>query len=105
MLLQMIGFLFFLVFVGGLTTLVAIADPHHATLTRYIGFMFLLAGVGGLILSLGMDWASTLLFSTDGLGFFVGYGVGGGGGAALGFYLARGRKARTRDNNTKATLA
>jgi hypothetical protein len=91
MLLQMIGILFFLIIVGGLATLVAVGDPHHARPTRYFGFVFLFAGIGGLLFSIGLAWLGTVLLSSQdvsGLGFFGGYAFGGLAGAALGFYRA-----------------
>ena len=91
MLLQMIGFLFFLIIVGGLATLVAVGDPHHARFTRYVGFVFLCAGLGGFLLSVSLAWLGAVLLESEeasGLGFFGGYGFGGLAGGALGLYRA-----------------
>ena len=93
-----IAFIFALVVIGGLATLVAIGDPHNSSrLTLYVGFTALFAGLGAASLSIILAVIGTKLFESDtltGLGFFGGYIVGGVGGAAFGFYRALLRRRR-----------
>jgi hypothetical protein len=89
MMLPMIGFLFVLVVVGGLASLVATADPH-AELAPFLGFPLLFAGLAALCLSFGFsilgDYLDHVLgtLSLSWLGFIGGYALGGLGGALLG---------------------
>lgn len=86
-----------LLVVGGLGTLVAIGDPQGARLAPYIGFTALFAGLAALSLSLLLLFIGGYLFeseTTGGIGFFLGYGLGGLGGAAFGFYRAFRRRRR-----------
>jgi hypothetical protein len=97
MLLPMFGFILALLVVGGLASLVAIGDPYHARLALYVGFVSLFAGVGALCLSLGFAWLIGIIFHSEtvgGVGFFVGYTVGGLGGAGYGLRRAFLRKHR-----------
>jgi hypothetical protein len=93
-----IGFIFALIVVGGLATLVAIGDPHKSSrLTLYVGFTALFAGLGAASLSIILALVGAKLFESEtltGLGFFGGYLVGGFGGAAFGFYRALLRRRR-----------
>jgi hypothetical protein len=91
MLLPMFGFILALLVIGGLASLVAIGDPHHAHLALYIGFVSLFAGVGSLCLAFGLTWLMGIIFRSEtvgGIGFFVGYIIGGLGGAAFGLKRA-----------------
>ncbi len=91
--LPMMGFLFALIIVGGLVSLVATGDPH-AKLAPFLGFPLLFAGLAAFCLSLGFGaigeyldrMLETLTFG--GLGFFGGYSLGGLGGAVLGLKKA-----------------
>ncbi|HEX8493696.1 MAG TPA: hypothetical protein VF658_12690 [Pyrinomonadaceae bacterium] len=96
----MMGFLFALIVVGSLGSLVAIGDPKHATLAPYIGFVCLFAGLGALCLSWGLVLVSEALHSEtlSGLGFFGGYAVGGLGGGVWGFSKAYRHRARLRSD-------
>lgn len=101
MLLPMMGFLFALIIVGSLSSLIAIGDPQHATIAPYIGFICLFAGLGALCLSSGFYTLGEVVRSDKlaGLGFFAGYALGGLGGAMLGF-----SKARRRHPDTVRTI-
>jgi hypothetical protein len=93
----MFGFIFTLIAVGGLGTLVAIGDPQNARLAPYIGFTALFAGLGALSLSLLLGFIGYQLPGSEtvgGLGFFGGYVFGGLGGATFGFVRALRRRAR-----------
>jgi hypothetical protein len=98
----MIGFLFALLIVGALASLVAVNDPDHARLTPFIGFTSLFAGTAAFILAMGLGGIGERLdvhFNTTvfgGLGFFGGYAVGGLGGALLGFKKAVRRSRRSK---------
>ena len=97
MLLPMFGFLFVLIVVGGLASLVAIGDPRHARLAPFIGFVALFAGLGALFLSCGLTWLLGLFSRSDtvvGIGLLGGYVVGGLGGAAFGLKRALERRRR-----------
>jgi hypothetical protein len=93
-----VAFIFGLVVIGGLATLVAIGDPHNSSrLTLYVGFTALFAGLGAASLSMILALIGAKLFESEpftGLGFFGGYIVGGFGGAAFGFYRALLRRRR-----------
>ena len=97
MMLPMMGFLFTLIVVGALASLVAAADPH-AKLAPFLGFPLLFAGLAALCLSMGLgvlgQYADhtfgTVIFA--GLGFLAGYTLGGLGGALLGLRKALQRK-------------
>jgi len=93
----MFGFIFTLLVVGGLGTLVAIGDPQNARLASFIGFTSLFAGLGALSLSLLFAFIGYQLPGSEtasALGFFAGYVFGGLGGAALGFVRALRRRSR-----------
>ena len=92
----MLGFVTVLIVVGGLATLVAVADPLHARIAPYLGFVFLFAGLGALLLCLSLALTGELLTSEKlaGLGFFAGYAIGGLGGAVFGFTQAIKRRHR-----------
>ena len=97
MILPMMGFLFTLIVVGGLATLVAVGDPKHANIAPFLGFTSLFAGLGALFLSirLGIFFelvAPSHFLST--LGFFGGYALGGLGGALFGLRMALRRSHR-----------
>ena len=97
MLLPMFGFILALIVAGGLASLVAVGDPHHARLAPYIGFTSLFAGIGALCLSFGLSLSLGYVLGSEwwsGLGFFSGYAVGLLGGAALGFRRAFERRRR-----------
>jgi hypothetical protein len=97
MLMPMFGFIFTLLVVGGLGTLVAIGDPQNARLAPYIGFIALFAGIGALSLSLLLALIGQQVLRSDtlsGLGFFAGYVLGGLGGAAFGLHRAIRRRSR-----------
>jgi hypothetical protein len=101
MMLPMIGFLFALIIVGALASLIAIADPQHARLASHVGFTSLFAGLGALFLSMGLGFlgeTADVHFNTmtfGGIGFCCGYVVGGLGGALLGFRKAARRSQRS----------
>jgi hypothetical protein len=97
MILPMFGLLMFLIVVGGLGTLVAVGDPHHARLAPYLGFVFLFAGLGALLLSVGLALFGQVVLRSEALstsGFFGGYAFGGLAGAVLGFIRAVKRHPR-----------
>ena len=97
MLMPMFGFIFTLLVVGGLGTLVAIGDPQNARLAPYIGFTALFGGLGALSLSLLLTFIGYQLPGAEtvaGVGFFGGYILGGLGGAAFGFIRALRRRSR-----------
>ena len=97
MLLPMFGFMLALIVVGGLASLVAVGDPHHARLAPYIDFTSLFAGVGALCLSFGLALSLGYILGSEwwsGLGFFGGYATGLLGGAVLGFRHALERRRR-----------
>ena len=91
MIIPMFGFIFTLLVVGGLGTLVAVNDPKHARLAPYIGFTALFAGIGALSLCVLLTFIGQQLLGSDslgGLGFFGGYVFGGLIGAIFGLYRA-----------------
>lgn len=91
MVLPAVGFVFMLIFVGGLASLVAAADGRHARVAVYVGPVFLFAGLAALLLSMGLAVFCEQVLgwrALAGLGFFGGYGAGMIGGAALGFRRA-----------------
>ena len=96
MVMPMLGFLTFLIIVGGLATLVAVGDPRHARIAPYLGFVFLFAGLGALLLCSGLALIGELLRSESltGIGFFAGYAIGGLGGAVFGLTKAVKRRYR-----------
>src|SRR4051812_48840399 len=99
MLLPMFGFILGLIVVGGLATLVAVGDSHHARLAPYIGFTSLFAGIGALCLSFGLSLLLGYVLGSEwwsGLGFFGGYAIGLAGGAVMGFRRACERRHRVR---------
>ena len=103
MLLPLMGFALALIIVGALASLVAVGDPRHARLAPFVGFPSLLAGLGALSLSLALGFFGEMLDhaaglrTLAGLGFFVGYAVGGLGGAVSGLILV---SRRTRGMNS-----
>jgi hypothetical protein len=100
MMLPMLGFLFALIIVGALASLVAVGNFHRAPLALFIGFTSLFAGIGALVLSMGLGFLGETLNhhlgmkTLDGLGFFGGYTFGGLGGALLGLRSALLRSKR-----------
>jgi len=101
MLMPMFGFIFTLLVVGGLGTLVAIGDPENARLAPYIGFTALFAGLGALSVSSLLAVIGYQLRGSEtaaGLGLFGGYIFGGLGGAAFGFVRALRRRARIKSD-------
>ena len=97
MILPMFGLLMFLIVVGGLATLVAVGDPHHARFAPYLGFVFLFAGLGALLFSIGLALLGQVVLRSEALaalGFVGGYAFGGLSGSVLGFIRAAGRHPR-----------
>jgi len=91
MVMPMMGFVFGLIVLGGLASLVAAADGRYARLAVYVGPISLFAGFGALLLSMGLPVLCEQAFglrALEGLAFFGGYGVGMLGGAALGLRRA-----------------
>jgi hypothetical protein len=91
MMLPMFGLLTVLIVIGGLASIVATGDPHHARPAPYIGFVCLFAGLGALLFSVVLTWVGEYIFqshSLAGLGLFGGYAVGGLGGAYFGLKRA-----------------
>ena len=101
MILPMFGFIIVLIVVGGLGTLVAVADPFRSRLALYAGFVSLAAGVGALCLSLFFLWIATIAVSSQtlsGVAFFVGYALGAIGGGLFGLRIAVRRRKRFSSN-------
>ena len=97
MIMPMFGFIFTLLVVGGLGTIVAIGDPKNARLAPYIGFTALFAGLGALSLCVVFTLIGQQLLRSEtlgGLGFFGGYVSGGLIGAAFGLHRAFQRRLR-----------
>ena len=97
MFMPIFGFIFTLLVVGGLGTLVAVGDPKNARLAPYIGFVSLFAGLGALTFSIMLVLIGEFVVRSEtlsGLGFFAGYVLGGLGGATFGFYRAIRRRHR-----------
>ena len=91
MIMPMFGFIFTLLVVGGLGTLVAVGDPKNARLAPYIGFTALFAGIGAVSLCVSFTFIGQQLLRSEtlgGLGFFGGYVIGGLIGAIFGSYCA-----------------
>jgi hypothetical protein len=91
MVMPMMGFIFMLIVLGGLTSLVAVADGRHARLAVFIGPVSLFAGLGALFLSMGLPVLCEQVFglrALEGLAFFGGYAVGILGGASFGLRRA-----------------
>lgn len=91
MLLPMMGFLFALMGIGGIISLVAVVDPHHRRSAPYIGFTLFFAGLIAFCLSMGLGLFFEMVLGMNnlsGIVFFGGYAVGGLGGTALGLFLA-----------------
>lgn len=91
MILPMYGFVFALIVVGGLASLVAAADREYAPAAAYLGPVALFAGLGGLCLSVALPLLAGKLFQSEalaGAGFVGGYVAGLLGGAALGLRRA-----------------
>ena len=111
MLLPMFGLIIVLIVVGALASLVAIADPQHASLAPYLGFTSLLAGTGALLLSLVLSGIGNVVDTStgsqvlSGLGFFFGYAIGGVGGAVAGLTLASRRVRARRQRNSTPPLS
>ncbi len=96
MILPMMGFFAFLIVVGGLRSLVAIADPSRANLLPYTSAM-LFAGLGVYVCVFGFGFLGEQLFNSaiaDSLAFFGGLLIGSLGGAILGFAIGRNRNRR-----------
>jgi hypothetical protein len=96
MILPMMGFFAMLVVVGGLGSLVAIADPSRANLAPY-SFAMLFAGLGVYVCVFGFGFLGEQLFNSpiaDSLAFFGGLLIGSLGGAILGFAVGRNRNRR-----------
>jgi hypothetical protein len=91
MIIPMMGFVFALIAIGGLASLLVAADAKHAILATYIGPILLFAGLGAFFLSLGLlgicEQVAPLRV-LSGFSFCGGYAAGGIGGAALGFRRA-----------------
>jgi hypothetical protein len=91
MVMPMMGFVFGLIVLGGLASLVAAADGRYARLAVYVGPISLFAGLGALLLSMGLPLLCEQAFGLRalvGLAYFGGYGVGILGGAVLGLRRA-----------------
>jgi hypothetical protein len=91
MFLQMIAFLFFLIFIGGIISLAAVVDPNHKRSAPHAGFPLLFAGICALVLSFsvaGLGEAISWLNQLDWFGFLEGYVIGLVGGGLLGYCLA-----------------
>ena len=91
MLMPMTGFVFGLIVLGGLASLVAAADGKHARLAVYVGPVSMFAGLGALLLSMGLPVLCEQalgLRALEGVAFVGGYGMGMLGGAALGLRRA-----------------
>jgi hypothetical protein len=90
MMMPMMGFVFMLIVVGGLASLVA-ADARHARLAVYVGPIALFGGLGALFLSLGLPVFCEQVLrlrALTGISFFGGYAIGVIAGTALGFHRA-----------------
>ena len=95
--LPMYGLILAFIVVGGLATIVAVGDPHHARLAPYIGFICLFAGLGALLFSLGFTMVGAIALRSDaltGASFFAGYAVGAVAGGVFGFSVAARRQKR-----------
>jgi hypothetical protein len=91
MIMPVVGFVFMLIVVGGLASLVVAADGKHARLAVYVGPASLFAGLAALLFSMGLAVFCEQVLglrALSGLGFFGGYGLGLIGGAALGLRRA-----------------
>ena len=91
MIMPMFGFIFTLLVVGGLGTIVAVGDPKNTRLAPFIGFTALFAGIGALSLCVLLTFIGQQLLHSEtlgGLGFFGGYVLGGLIGAGFGLYRA-----------------
>ena len=87
MLLPMMGFFVFLFVVGGLGTLVAMADPTRARLFPFTLASFL-SGLGAYLVGFGAPHLWEVIIGPSTLSdhlFFVGVLMGAVAGAALGF--------------------
>jgi hypothetical protein len=92
----MMGFFLMLIVVGGLGSLVAIADPTRAKLFPFTLAMFF-SGMGVYILALGLGYLGSRIFSSStpaSLLFLIGLLVGSIGGAIFGFVVATRRNSR-----------
>jgi hypothetical protein len=88
MIMPMMGFVFSLIVIGRLASLLAAADAKNAVFATYIGPISLFAGLGALLLSLGLVGICEQFVPSrvlSGFSFFGGYAAGCIGGAALGF--------------------
>ena len=97
MMLPMFGLIVAFIVVGGLGTLVAVGDAHHARLAPYIGFICLFAGLGALLFSFVFTVVGAIALRSDALtgeSFFAGYSVGAVSGGLFGFWIAARRQKR-----------
>ena len=88
---EFIGFLFFLIVVGGIISLIAIADPGHRRSAPRVAFPIFYAGVFATLLSFGFEALISTAASDhrfEGVGFVGRYLIGMMGGALLGYRLA-----------------
>jgi hypothetical protein len=95
MLLQMMMFPFLLIVVGGIISLIAVADPHHKRSAPRVGFPAFYAGLFSLILSWGLGLLCEALAIHDPIeafSFLGGFVLGMIGGAFFGYRLALGHK-------------
>jgi hypothetical protein len=95
MLLPMYGLILALLVVGGLGTIVAVGDPHHARFAPYLGFICLFAGIGSLVFSLILMVVAEIALHSDtfmGASFFVGYAGGAATGGLFGYLMAERRR-------------
>jgi hypothetical protein len=96
MILPMMGFFAMLIVVGGLGSLVAIADPSRANLAPYT-FAMLFAGPGVYVRVFGFGFLGEQLFNipvADSVAFFGGALIGSLGGAILGLVIGRNHHRR-----------
>ena len=98
MLLPMMGFFLMLIVVGGLGSLVAIADPTRARLYPFTLAMFF-SGAGVYVLGLGSGYLGEIIFGSSTVStilFLFGLLIGGIGGAILGLIAGIRRNRRIR---------
>jgi len=101
MLLPMMAFQVFLIVIGGLFSLVCVADPDHERSSPRVGFPIFFAGLFSFVLSWSLEALVETLssgHSPDGVGFLTGYLVGIIGGVLLGLRLARKHQKHLMDS-------